>query len=218
MPVAHLPKAPRPSGLTFYIQIRLFVDGLPENHYIFIIRKKAPYRRRYDPNPMFRKNGEIFARELRVIDEQGQNLGVLDRDTAIKLAEEKNLDLIESVPGANPPVGIMGNYDRFRYQKEKELKKQQQAKAQAKDDFKHVRIGLKSARNDLLIKSRQIDEFIKEGYKVEIQLKLRGREKANKDWAREKLNEFLELITEEFRITGGPKEGGSGFLVQIGKN
>ena len=187
--------------------------------YIFsIIKGKRPYKKRYDPTPMFRKNREIFARELRVIDEQGQNLGVLDKDTALKMAEERGLDLIEAVPTATPPVGRIGSYDKFRYQKEKEKKKEEQAKAQAKDDIKHVRIGLKSARNDLLIRAKQIDEFIKEGYKVEILLKLRGREKANKEWAREKLEEFLELITEDIRIMSSPKAGGTGFTVQISKN
>ena len=84
--------------------------------------------------------------------------------------------------------------------------------------MKHVRIGLGSARNDLLIRARQIDEFLKEGYKVEILLKLRGREKANKGWALEKLNEFLELITENYRVMTSPKAGGVGFTVQISKS
>ncbi|MFA5052658.1 MAG: translation initiation factor IF-3 [Parcubacteria group bacterium] len=167
--------------------------------------------------PVIRKNNEISARELRVIGENGENFGVLSRDVALKIAEEKNLDLIEVSATANPPVARIGNYDKFRYQKEKELKKEMQAKAKGKDDMKQVRIGLGSARNDLLIKARKIDEFLKEGYKVEILLKLRGREKANKDWALEKLNDFLGLITENFRVMASPKAGGTGFTVQINK-
>jgi len=83
--------------------------------------------------------------------------------------------------------------------------------------MKQVQVGLKSARNDLLIRARQIDGFLKEGYKVEILLKLRGREKANKEWALDKLKEFLELITEDFRVMSSPKSGGTGFTVQINK-
>jgi len=83
--------------------------------------------------------------------------------------------------------------------------------------MKQVRVGLKSGRNDLLVRARQIDEFLKEGYKVEILLKLRGREKANKEWALEKLKEFLELITEDFRVMSSPRPGGTGFTVQINK-
>jgi translation initiation factor IF-3 len=169
------------------------------------------------PVPAVRKNRELPAREYRVIGEGGQNLGVLDRDAALKIAEDLGLDLIEISATAVPPVARVGNYDKFRYQKEKELKKEKKAQAQAKDDIKHVRIGLGSARNDLLIRARQIDEFLKEGYKVEILLKLRGREKANKEWALEKFNEFLELITENYRVIMSPKAGKIGFIAQVSK-
>ena len=152
-----------------------------------------------------------------MIDEDGQNLGVLGLDAALKIAEEKSLDLIEITATVNPPIVRIGNYDKFRYQKEKELKKERHAQDQARDDMKQVRVGLKSGRNDLLVRARQIDEFLKEGYKVEILLKLRGREKANKEWALEKLKEFLELITEDFRVMSSPKSGGTGFTVQINK-
>ena len=152
-----------------------------------------------------------------MIDENGQNLGVLQTDAALKMAEAKGFDLIEIAASANPPVARIGSYDKFRYQKEKEFKKEEQAKAKGRDDMKQVRIGVGSARNDLLIRAKQIDEFLKGGYKVEILLKLRGREKANKEWALEKLNEFLELITETFHITSSPKPGGRGFTVQISK-
>jgi len=152
-----------------------------------------------------------------VIGEDGHNFGILSRDAALQIAEEKGLDLIEITLTANPPIARIGNYDKFRYQKEKELKKERYAKSQARDDMKQVQVGLKSARNDLLIRARQIDGFLKEGYKVEILLKLRGREKANKEWALDKLKEFLELITEDFRVMSSPKSGGTGFTVQINK-
>jgi translation initiation factor IF-3 len=138
-------------------------------------------------------------------------------DVALEQAKDKGLDLIEISASANPTIVRIGNYDKFRYQKEKEFKKEQQAQAKDKDDMKHVRIGLGSARNDLLIRARQIDEFLKEGYKVEILLKLRGREKANKEWALQKLNEFLELVTENYRLMMSPKPGKIGFTVQINK-
>lgn len=83
--------------------------------------------------------------------------------------------------------------------------------------MKQVRIGLGSAKNDLLIRAKQIDEFLQEGYKVEILLKLRGREKANKEWALIKFSEFMELITENYRVIASPKPGGKGFTAQISK-
>ena len=131
---------------------------------------------------------------------------------ALKLAAEQELDLIIIAQSANPPVAKIANFDKFRYEKAKELKKQQQAQPK---DMKQIQIGLKSAMNDLLIRSKKIDEFLKEGYKVEIRMKLRGREKANKEWAKGKLEEFLDLITEEFKMASEIKPKGPGFGVQI---
>ena len=139
----------------------------------------------------------------------------MSRSEALARAEEAETDLIEISPNANPPIAKITSFDKFRYQKEKEIKKQHQSQS---NSLKQVQIGLKSARNDLLIRSKQIDEFLKEGYKVEVLMKLRGREKANKEWARGKLEEFLELITESFKITSIIKPSGSGFSVQIDKS
>jgi translation initiation factor IF-3 len=139
----------------------------------------------------------------------------MSRTEALALAQERSLDLIEIAPGAKPPIAKLTNFDKFRYQKEKEFKKQQQSQSK---DLKQIQIGLKSARNDLLIRSKRIDEFLKEGYKVEIVMKLRGREKANKEWARGKLVEFLELITESFKTLSEIKPNGSGFSLQIDKS
>ncbi len=130
------------------------------------------------------------------------------------LAKERETDLIEIAPQAVPPVAKLGNFDKFRYQKEKEFKKQQQSQAK---DMKQVQIGVKSARNDLLLRAKRVDEFLAEGYKVEILLKLRGREKANKEWAKGKLEEFLTLISENFKPMDVVKYAGSGFSIQIDK-
>jgi len=140
----------------------------------------------------------------------------MSKSEALSLAVDKGLDLIEITASATPPIVKIDSYDKFRYQKEKEFKKQQQAKTQTKD-LKQVRIGLQSARNDLLIRTRQIEEFLSDGHKVEIFMKLRGREKANKDYAAKKLEEFLALVGENFKITSPIKYGGAGLNVQIDK-
>lgn len=183
------------------------------NYYIYAIRNFQ--RKPTNPALSYRRNGDIAAPELRVVDEESGNLGVMSRADALALAAERNLDLIEIAPTSKPPIAKLANYDKFRYQKEKEFKKQQQAQSK---DLKQVQIGLKSARNDLLIRSKRIDEFLQEGYKVEIVMKLRGREKANKEWAKGKLSEFLELITENFKPLSEIKPSGSGFSIQIDKS
>ena len=79
----------------------------------------------------YKINNQIKARELRVLDETGQNLGIMSLEAALKLAQEKELDLIEIVPTAQPPVSKIISFDKFRYQKEKSLKNKKPAKKQA---------------------------------------------------------------------------------------
>lgn len=150
-----------------------------------------------------------------MVDETGKNLGIMPREAALKLAEEKGLDLIEIVPTAQPPVAKIISFDKFRYQEEKELRKQ---KAKQKiSELKQVRISIKAARNDLKTKAHKVEEFLNQGHKVEIILRLKGREKYNRDWARYKLEEFLKLITVEYKIGLEPRFVGQGLAMQIAK-
>ena len=165
---------------------------------------------------MVKINEKITAPELRVIDEAGANIGVLSVSEALKSAKEKGLDLIEIAPTAKPPVAKIMSYDKYRYQEEKKLKKQ---KSQQKiQEWKQVRISARAAEHDLQIKADKVNEFINEGHVVEIQLMLRGREKANKDWAKQKLLEFLKIISPEHKVLMEPKYGGRGFNAQEVKN
>jgi translation initiation factor IF-3 len=136
-------------------------------------------------------------------------------EAALKLAEDKELDLIEISPTTTPPVARIINFDKFRYQKERELKKQKGGKRT--DELKQVRISVRAAQNDLKVKAQKIDEFLDKGHKAEIILRLRGREKYNKDWARYKLEEFLKLITAEYKIILEPRFSGQGLIMQIVK-
>jgi len=149
------------------------------------------------------------------VDEKGENIGVMSREAALKLAEEKGLDLIEIVPMAKPPIGKIIGYDKFRFQKEKELKKQKAS--QKTGELKGVRVSPRAAENDLKTKARLAEKFLASGSNVEISLQLRGREKANRDWAKQKLNEFLQMITVEYKIVSEPKFGGRGMTAQIAK-
>jgi translation initiation factor IF-3 len=150
-----------------------------------------------------------------VIDEIGSNLGVLSRESALALAKEKEIDLIEIAPAANPPVAKLIAFDKFRYQREKEMKKQRLAQKSA--EMKQIWIGPKTAQNDLLVKSRQIEKFLDEGSAVEIRMRLKGREKKNKEWARQKLAEFLKMITLQYKVLNETKAKSPELKVQIRK-
>jgi len=150
-----------------------------------------------------------------VVGPEGENIGVVSKEEALRLAIEKGLDLIEIAPTANPPVAKIIGFDKFRYQKEKEEKKKRFS--QKSKELKHVRITPRAALNDLQIKARLADEFLAEGHKVEIGLFLRGREKANRAWNLQKLNDFMNMIKMPFKITSELKAGGRGIVAQIVK-
>jgi len=133
-------------------------------------------------------------------------------EEAIELAKERGLDLILISPKANPPVARIMDYDKYRYERSKELKKQRTHKA---PDTKRVQISPRTQKNDLMVQLRKLEKFLQSGHKVEIQLTLRGREKANKEWAKTKLEEFMEMIETPHKVTNDIKSGGRGMLVQI---
>jgi len=132
---------------------------------------------------------------------------------ALELAKEQGIDLVEIASTAKPPVVRIISFDKLRYQEEKQLRKQRQA--QKSLELKQIQISLTEGQNDLTIKADKIDKFLEKGHKVEILLFLRGRQKANKDWALKKLKEFVTMISKQFTITAEPKFIGRGFIVQI---
>ena len=125
------------------------------------------------------------------------------------------LDLIEIAPTAKPPVAKIISIDKFRYQKEKELKKQRAG--QKVSELKQIRISARAAQNDLEIKAKKVDEFLEAGNKVGINLFLKGREKYNRNWANQKLDEFLKRISVEYKVIADVKFGGKGLMIQIVK-
>ncbi len=159
-----------------------------------------------------KSNDEITAPRLRVLGETGENLGVLNLEEAKRRAQEAGLDLVVVTESANPPVAKIVSYDKFRYQKEKELKKQKQQKG---PESKRIQISPREAEHDLSFKLKKLEEFLGAGHKVEIQMTLRGREKGMRDYAKGKLEDFLKKVEAPFRQTQPISPGGRGLTTQI---
>jgi len=152
---------------------------------------------------------------VQVVDENGKNLGILDTYKALQIAKERGLDLVEIAPTAKPPVCKIIDYGKYKYQQEK---KEQKQKAKRKEvEVKGIRIGFATSLHDLEHKAKQAGEFLAEGNKVRIEIKLRGREKAHLDLAKEKLNDFLKLIPVEHTIEEQPKKNPIGLVLTIAK-
>lgn len=137
----------------------------------------------------YKANERIKAEVVRVIDEEGKMLGEMPTSKALEIAREKELDLVEVSPVAVPPVCKILDYGQFKYQKEKEAKKQ---KTQQKEvDMKVVRLSIRIGAHDRDVRLKQGIKFLERGDKVKVELPLRGREKAHKDLAEEIINTFI---------------------------
>lgn len=138
----------------------------------------------------------IRAPRLRVIDEEGEQLGVLSRIEALQMAQERGLDLVEISPNTDPPVVKIVDWGKFNYQRTKQLQK---SKKNAKTfEVKQMRFGLKISDHDLGVKLRKVTNFLETGHKVKITVFYRGRELAHKDigfkLAEKVINSFGETI------------------------
>jgi translation initiation factor IF-3 len=141
-----------------------------------------------------RINGEIRARELRVIGESGEQLGIMSTRDALDAARAAHLDLVEISPHAEPPVAKIVDWGKYQYQK---MKEQQRAKKSSRQsEVKQMRIGLKIGQGDLEIKLRKIREFLSDGDKVKIQVVFRGREMAHPEVGDALMSRVLEALSD----------------------
>lgn len=142
----------------------------------------------------FKINQEIRAPKVMVIDLEGENLGLLDTAKAIEIAREKELDLVEVSPNLNPPVCKIMDYGKHRYKISKQSR-QHNAK-QKKVETKEVRISVRTEEHDLDFKAKNAIKFMTKGHKVKADMVLKGREKANQDFAKKKFEAFVAHIYE----------------------
>ncbi len=161
-----------------------------------------------------RINNQIRAKELRIIDSNNQNLGVLSIKDALLLAEERGLDLIEISPNSNPPVGKIMNFGKYQYEQSKRLKK---ARAGAKTtETKSLQIKIGTGEHDLELKAKMASGWLKEGHRVKMELFLAGRAKYMEEkFHRERLERLLHLVTEEYKISEPYQRGPKGLFTII---
>ena len=156
-------------------------------------------------------NEQIRDREVRVIGEEGQQLGVMPPKEAMKLAKEANVDLVKIAPSANPPVCKLVNYGKYRYElarKEKEAKKKQKT-----IEIKEVRLSPNIDVNDLNTKNNADRKFIEKGNKVKVTLRFRGREMAHIDSSKHILEEFAEKLSDIAVVEKAPKLEGRSMMM-----
>jgi translation initiation factor IF-3 len=159
-----------------------------------------------------RINDMIRIREVRVIDDEGQQLGVMPTARALALAQEKGLDLVEIAPTAVPPVCRILDYGQYKYELNKREKEQK--KKQKSQTFKEVRLAVKIDVHDLRTKSRRAAEFLDKGDRVKVTVRFRGREISHANLGRDLLDRVAAELAEHGTVERPPLlEGRSMYIV-----
>lgn len=160
-----------------------------------------------------RINHQINVPEVRVINDQGEQIGVMKTSAALALALEHGLDLVEVSPQARPPVVKLIDFAKFRYQQKKA--EQQQKKNATKTQVKTIWISVRISEHDMQIKAKKITEFLQDGDLVRIELRMRGREQAYGELGRQQLDKFTKMIAVPNRVEVPLKRMGGTWSITI---
>jgi len=135
---------------------------------------------------------------VRVVDENGEQLGIMSAREALQLAMDQELDLVEIAPQANPPVCKIIDYGKFRYEQQKRDKSQR--KHQHQQQLKEVRLHPRTDSHDIDFKTRHAREFLAEGNKVKFSVIFRGREMTHQEIGRELLQHIIEILSDTAKV------------------
>jgi translation initiation factor IF-3 len=155
----------------------------------------------------------IRVREVRVIDEEGQQLGILPTYEALRLAQERGVDLVEVAPNAVPPVCRLLDFGKFQYERQK--KEREARRAQKVIEVKEIRLKPRTGEHDLDVKVRQTLTFLEEGAKVRVTVRFRGREITHPEIGREQLAEFAQKVGEAATIEQQPAMEGPNLFMML---
>lgn len=151
-----------------------------------------------------------------MIDEDGNQVGILSRSEALLRAEQADLDLVEISPMASPPVARIVDWGKYKYQK---MKEQQKSRRNAKaSELKQIRLGLKIGTNDLDIKLRKVREFLEEGHKVKIGAFFRGREMAHQELGYALLDKVVQKLDDIAVVDQKPQLAGKNLTIVVRSN
>ena len=163
-----------------------------------------------------RTNEDIQAYEVRVIDEDGTQLGIMRPRQALEIAKEKGLDLVEVAPNAKPPVCRILNYGKYQYEQERKAK--QARKSQKQIEIKEIRLKQNMARHDISYRIRHAEQFLKQGNKVRVTVVFKYRRHGqivHQDLGRQLLMQFAETLDDIAEIDQAPKMEGKRLSLQL---
>ena len=150
---------------------------------------------------------------MRVIDSDGKQLGILPRREALRLADERSLDLVEVAPNADPPVAKLMDFGKYQYERAK--REREARKPVKKVEVKEVRLRPKTDEHDVNFKIRQARSFLESGAKVKIRMRFRGREIYNLDVAKKQFDHFASELADVGTVEQRPSFEGRTMLMIV---
>jgi translation initiation factor IF-3 len=156
----------------------------------------------------------IRAREVRVVDQDGEQLGIMTKEDAQQHAEEKGLDLVEVAPDAKPPVCRIMDYGKYKYQQSKRL--QQAKKRQTVITVKEIKLRPKTEEHDYQFKTKHVRRFLQDGHKAKVTIMFRGREMAHVELGRRILDRIAMDMQDISTVEQAPKQEGRNMSMLLG--
>ena len=187
---------------------------IPVNHQRIDTIARRPHNAPPSRDTGPRVNDKIRANEIRLIGADGENAGVVPPRTALEMAEQAGLDLVEISPNANPPVCKIMDYGKYKYEQQK--RESEARKKQKVIEVKEVKFRPGTDTHDYDVKMRNVLKFLEAGDKVKVTLRFRGREMAHQDLGRDLLERISEDVKDYGRVENMPKMEGRQMVMIIG--
>ena len=187
--------------------------SLSKNEVSLSTSDRGGFRRPEDRRDQPLLNERIRDREVRVIDEDGGQIGVVTRQEALQIARDKGLDLLIVQPDANPPVAKILDFHRYEFENKK--RERENKKKQHKVDVKEIKMRYKIEEHDYQVKLRSGLKFLNDGDKIKVNMMLRGREMQHKHLALDLLNRFANDLKDLGIIDKEPRQEGKSVIMII---
>ena len=187
-----------------------------ETHFSFINKNHRKKKKNKEDGNIFKElltNTQIRVPEVRLIDENGSMIGIVPIAEAQRMADDKNLDLVLFSPAAKPPVCKLLNYSKYRYDQIRKDKEDKKKSSVIK--VKEVQLSQTIDIGDIKVKAKRTIEFLQEGCKVKVVIRMRGRQKAHPEISMEVMNRFFDMVKESAMMEKEPKQESPAIIMMI---
>lgn len=171
------------------------------------------YNKNKTPNRFYRTNDRIFANELRVLDSEGKQIGILKKQEALEIAREKGLDLVEIAPTAKPPVARIIDFKKFLYQEEK--KRREEKKKAKNSETKEIRLGPFMDTHDLDTMIKRAREFLEGNDKVKLVVRFKGRQMGHPEFGHKVVGKAIESLSDISKVDKTPHFEGRQLIAML---